>query len=173
MRECLSTSGNSVVAGIIRCTFKQIMGDELTVKWVIIFATLDGQEESMSAVRRGQALAKRPAMAQAFGQYCKVISDTYEITDVNDLSVDEVVARLKKTAIIDGELMIPKYEPVSVDEEAEAMVAVEASEVAAGASAGGIAAGAEAGGAAAGAEAAEASEAAPVAGGAEARKADA
>mmetsp|Transcript_96419 Transcript_96419/g.267881 ORF Transcript_96419/g.267881 Transcript_96419/m.267881 type:complete len:589 (+) Transcript_96419:117-1883(+) len=130
MRECLSTSGNSVVAGMIRCTFKQIVGDELTVKWVIFFATLDGQEESMSAVKRGQALGKRPAMEKAFGQYCKVISDNFEITAVDELSTDDIVARLKKTAIIDGELEIPKYDPISVDEiPMSPMVAVEASEV--------------------------------------------
>lgn len=111
MRACLEEYGGSVLTGILRMSFGEIQGENMKAKWIVVFFTLDGQESTMSAVQRGKALGKRPAMEKAFGQYCKVITDTWEVTSSDQLTQENIMSRVKKAAVIDGALHVPKWDP--------------------------------------------------------------
>merc|ERR1719329_457757 len=42
-------------------------------------------------------------------EFCKVVTHTWEVTELADLTVDKMVDFCKKNAFIDGELVIPEY----------------------------------------------------------------
>lgn len=110
MRECLSAHGDAVLFGLIRLTFRkgENQGEGLSGKWVLVFATLD-EESSMSAVARGKAIGKRPEMEKVIAEYAHVV-DVMAVTSASELTVDNVVERVKKVSILDGELVVPVCE---------------------------------------------------------------
>jgi hypothetical protein len=118
MRECLSVYGDAVVFGLLKLTFNKNnlqdgdgQGEVRTFKWVMVFATLD-EGSTMSAVQRGKALSKKPAMEKVLKEVA-TISCIMEITEPDDLTIDEVVARVKKVSVLDGELMVPEVKAFS------------------------------------------------------------
>jgi len=118
MSACLTALGDAVLGGLLRVEFCKKASKQFTSKWVMVFITLDG-ENTMSAVLRGKANAKRGCMEKAIGEYCKVVSGTMQITHLEDFALDSVIALVKKSAIIDGEYVRPEYfPPEPIDEEA-------------------------------------------------------
>jgi outer membrane biosynthesis protein TonB len=113
MRECLQTIGDAVVFGMLKLTFNKNnlqdggnQGEVQTFKWVMVFATLD-EGSTMSAVQRGKALSKKPAMEKVLKGFATVTC-ILEITEAADLTLDVVVQRVKKVSVLDGELMVPE-----------------------------------------------------------------
>jgi len=107
MRQCLGQHDGAVLFGLLRLKFRKGESKELfSYKWVAVNATLD-EGSTMSAVARGKALAKRPAMDKVMKSYVPTIACTLEVTHLDELTVEEIVKRVKQVSVLDGELIKP------------------------------------------------------------------
>jgi len=98
MRACYAKRDKDVLFGLLRLGFGE--GRLRRTKYVFIHAT----GEKVAAVTRGKLSAERPKMEEAFARFAS-ISVTMELLHPADLTLDSVVERVRRAAVVDDDIL--------------------------------------------------------------------
>jgi len=112
MQRCITSRTDLVMMGLLRMGFGE--GRLRRTKYVFVHANGSG----VSAVARGRLGACRSKMQDALGRYA-TISVAVEINDPQDLSLEDIIERVRRAAIIDDDV-------VEKDEATKSIFSVEA-----------------------------------------------
>ncbi|CAJ1395533.1 unnamed protein product [Effrenium voratum] len=98
MRKCYEDHPGEVLFGLLRLGFGE--GRLRRTKYVFIHAT----GEKVGAVARGRLAAERPKMEEVLGS-CASISATMELMRSSDLTLQEVMDRVRRAAVVDDDVL--------------------------------------------------------------------
>lgn len=100
MRGCLQKTGSAVLCGLLRLDFGT--GRFKRSKYVFLNTNIENLEEVSTAVARGKAIGKLPAMHKALAQFVKYTVQI-EITQMEDINVTSIIDRVRKVSTVDEE----------------------------------------------------------------------
>jgi len=98
MRECATVHNDAVLFGLLRMGF----GEGRLRRTKYVFVQSNGTK--VSPVLRGRAGAAKPAMQDAMAQFA-VVSVFLELSEPQDLKLEDVIDRVRRAAIIDDDVI--------------------------------------------------------------------